>query len=40
MALNGNNHEKFLILSEGKEGTNGKTNRLFIPEGEKAVGWW
>lgn len=40
MALSGNRNGKSLVFSEEKEGPRWRINRLFLPEGEKAKGWW
>lgn len=39
MVHSGNRNSNFLVLSEGK-GLSGEMNRLFLPEGDKAEGWW
>lgn len=40
MALSGKKRGNFLVLSKGKDGPKGRINRLFLPEGDKADGWW
>lgn len=40
MALSKNKNGEFLVFSEGKEGPKGIVNKLFLPEGVKAEGWW
>lgn len=40
MMLNRNRNGKFLVLTERKVDAMGDGNRVFIPDGEKAEGWW
>lgn len=40
MSLGGNKRGKFFMFSEDKEESRRYLNRIILPDGDKADGWW